>query len=208
MRHVLEFGAGTGDLAPAMFALGFTGSYAVYDFAPMLLVQRHFLRKAGIQAQVAGVEVNASDLGRRRRNAAAHAFVALVASSDDVARANLPRLAIAPSLFVAFWSLTESDLESREKIRPVIPRHSHIALTFWDTFDDINNAEWLADFVTRDLLPTHSVCAWRSPVDASTYYLVALARNKKKNTHKKNVLCLDTLGCRPDTKHPTLPSTC
>ncbi|CAK8996120.1 unnamed protein product [Durusdinium trenchii] len=120
---------------------GFHGSYFIYDLPAMLLMQRFWLRRAGIPAMLG------AKLGKMPRSSQAQIFLE---SSKSGFPLRLRRAAKRHSAFFGFYSFTEADGQSRARLRPFIEDFGVILLTFWQSFDYINNLEpWAASWRGR-----------------------------------------------------------
>jgi hypothetical protein len=127
---VIEFGGGFGSLCRLMHQLGFRGRYVVFDLPPFTLLQRYFLRSAGIMGDGDERIVLTSDLAVLERE--------VDALAPD-----------AWAMFVACWSLSETPLALREQIRPLAERIGRYAIAYQERYGEVDNV----DFFARHWLP-------------------------------------------------------
>lgn len=127
---LLEFGGGTSGLGALLPHLGFGGVHVVHDLPPMILLQRYWLRHAGVPAYIVGLdlpaEVAATDAGRAMLRGA-HALEPAGNRSDLVPQLlhSLRRDATADatgggSLFARCHGAQLWPVVAR--VRPVLPR--------------------------------------------------------------------------------------
>lgn len=123
--EVIEFGGGFGSLCRLMHQLGHRGRYVIFDLPPFTLLQRYFLRSAGILRDGDDRIALTSD------------FSAL---EGEVGR--LPR--DAWSMFVACWSLSETSLALRSRIRPLVERIGRYAIAYQERYGEMDNVDYFA----------------------------------------------------------------
>ena len=126
---VIEFGGGFGSLCRLMHQLGHRGRYVIFDLPPFTLLQRYYLRSAGIMQDGDDRIVLTSELADLERHVAA-----------------LP--ADAWAMFVACWSLSETPLELRARIRPLVDRIGRYAIAYQERYGEVDNV----DYFTREWL--------------------------------------------------------
>ena len=122
---VIEFGGGFGSLCRLMHRLGFRGRYVIFDLPPFTLLQRYFLRSAGILDEGEARISLTSDLATLERHVA-----------------ELPP--DAWSMFVACWSLSETPIALRERIRPLVERIGRYAIAYQERYGEVNNVDFFA----------------------------------------------------------------
>ena len=122
---VIEFGGGFGSLCRLIHRLGFRGRYVIFDLPPFTLLQRYFLRSACILRD-----------GDER--------ISLTSDLDALERhvAELPP--DAWSMFVACWSLSETPLAMRERIRPLVERIGRYAIAYQERYGEVDNVDFFA----------------------------------------------------------------
>lgn len=192
IKQVVEFGGGSGDLAATVRDLGFKGTYFIYDMPPMLLMQRYWLRYSGYPALLGEhLPANAS---------AVQGELLLESSLEQHINAHLDPALAPGSLFVATWSLTEADVASREKIRPLIMNFGVILVAFWDKISGIDNSEYMRKYFAEKLRLSHHILVWRQLRLADSWYFLAVHKSFGELT------CNAEVNCKADMMHPKFRS--
>jgi len=124
---VIEFGGGFGSLCRLAYQLGFRGRYVIFDLPPFTLLQRYFLRSAGLMHHDDDRIVLTSEIG-------ALSGVVDALPRDDRA------------VFVACWSLSETPLALRDTIEPLARRIGDHWIAYQERYGEVDN---LAYFATR-----------------------------------------------------------
>jgi hypothetical protein len=122
---VVEFGGGFGSLCRLMHQLGFRGRYVIFDLAPFTLLQRYWLRSAGVLRDDDRIALT-SDLAELER------LVAAVPPD-------------AWSMFVACWSLSETPLALRERLRPLVERVGRYAVVYQEQYGEVDNVDYFTN---------------------------------------------------------------
>uniref|UniRef100_A0A7S4V5B2 Uncharacterized protein n=1 Tax=Alexandrium monilatum TaxID=311494 RepID=A0A7S4V5B2_9DINO len=174
-------------MAAAFADLGFAGTYLIYDLQPMILMQRYWLRYSGIPAHLG------PDLPRSRE--AVLGQLVLESSLSSILRHRLDMGQLPQSLFIGTYSLTESDLATREQVRPLMRSFGVILLAFLEAFDSFDNVAYLRA-LGRWLRSSHQVLVWHKGHDH--WYFLAV-RFEVGQVH-----CDAAVNCGNDTLHRTL----
>ena len=122
-ESVIEFGGGFGGLCRLMHQLGFRGRYVIFDLPPFTLLQRYYLRSAGIMQDGDDRVVLTSDLADLERHVGS-------ISAD------------AWAMFVACWSLSETPLALRARIRPLVDRIGRYAIAYQERYGEVDNVDY------------------------------------------------------------------
>ncbi len=122
---VIEFGGGFGSLCRLMHRLGFRGRYVIFDLPPFTLLQRYFLRSAGIMRD-----------GDER--------ISLTSDLTTLEQRVAELRPDAWSMFVACWSLSETPLALRERIRPLVERIGRYAIAYQERYGEVDNVDFFA----------------------------------------------------------------
>lgn len=123
---IYEFGGGFGSLCRLAHNLGFRGRYVIFDLAPFSLLQRYYLRSAGIMREHDDRIVLTSDVEELAR---------LVHAQPRDARA----------LFVAWWSLSETPLVVRERIAPLVERIGAHWIAYQERYGEVDNVDYFTN---------------------------------------------------------------
>jgi hypothetical protein len=123
---VVELGGGFGNLCRLMHRLGFRGRYVIFDLAPFTHLQRYYLRSAGLLHDGDGRIVLTSDF------AELEAAVATIAPEEW-------------AMFVACWSLSETPLSLRAKVRPVAERIGRYCIAYQERYGEVDNVDYFTN---------------------------------------------------------------
>ncbi len=115
LEMVFEFGGGIGNFCLLSKRLGFSGSYVLYDLPVISALQRFFLAIHGFSA---------------RRLAKKDNLSAGIYTTDDVAAAAEIPVPRKNSLFLGFWSYSESPHVLRERFIDFLRRFELVYLAF------------------------------------------------------------------------------
>ena len=109
-----------------MHQLGFRGRYVIFDLPPFTLLQRFFLRSADVLRDGDDRIALTSDLSELEGHVA-----------------SLPPSAW--SMFVACWSLSETPLALRARIRPLVERVGRYAVAYQERYGEVDNVDYFAN---------------------------------------------------------------
>jgi hypothetical protein len=123
---VVELGGGYGNMCRLMHMLGFKGRYVIFDLAPFTLLQRFYLRSAGVLREDENRVVLTSDF------AGLEAAVASIAPD-------------AWATFLACWSLSETSLALREKVRPLVDRIGRYGIAYQEQYGEMDNVDYFSN---------------------------------------------------------------
>lgn len=130
---VMEFGGGFGSMCRMIHALGYKGTYTVFDLPPVLLLQQYYLALHGLRAGQSGAEQI------RLCGALEQVEAALAERSPK-------RLAM-----ISTWALSEMPLALRQRIETFLehPALDHILLAYQAGFEGQDNRRYFADLRAR-----------------------------------------------------------
>ncbi len=128
LKTVFEFGGGYGSTARLFSQLGFNGTYIIFDLPEFLLLQEFFLEHMNKGESIEFV-------------------------SDFTDRRIVPH----PDLFLAAWSLSESPLEVRKKMIPLIKGSQYVLIAYQAKFQDVDN-----EIFFKTLRPQAPGLSWKS----------------------------------------------
>jgi hypothetical protein len=129
---ILEFGGGYGALCRLAFALGFRGTYALYDFPEFSALQDFYLRAHGLPT---AEESSPREPGRAR---------VLTLSSLPELDELLERRPPGRATFVALWSLSETPGALREAVMTRVATFDRFVIGYQPRFGEIDNTAWFA----------------------------------------------------------------
>jgi len=130
---VVEFGGGYGAFCRLLCALGFRGTYTIFDFPEFSALQRFYLRAHGLPVAF------------RPRPADGRLRIVTVAALDELDRL-LSTDAPGRRAFVALWSLSESPVSLRDEIMRRVLGFDFFAFGY---VGDAVNAAWFGEMRAR-----------------------------------------------------------
>lgn len=146
---IVEFGGGYGSFCRLAYALGFQGTYIIYDLPPLGALQRHFLRSVGLD-------------------------LSSIKTISDIK--DLPEVSGRVG-FVATWSLNEAPIEVRETFIPLCQRVDQFLVAHDVAFEGIDNAQYFQQWRQR-LGPGISWVGAEIPYIGASFYLFGV-RNQR-----------------------------
>jgi hypothetical protein len=160
---IIEFGGGYGGMCRLIHALGFRGTYIIFDLPHVLALQRYYLGLHGI--------------GTENSN------VLLCADLDAIAR-NLQDHGYSHVSGISTWAMSEMPMSLRHRVEAILERPSHdkILLAYQAVFEGTDNVKYFGDFADR----TREAVEWKhlpvgprskQPSPHDNYYLFGI-RNK------------------------------
>lgn len=120
---IVEFGGGFGGLCRVMHALGFSGRYMLFDLPPFVLLQRYYLEQVGIMGA-----------GSDR-----------VCATSELAELEACVAELEPDVLAAFWatwSLSETPLTLRERVKPLVERIGHYCIGYQARYGEVDNVDY------------------------------------------------------------------
>ena len=133
---ILEFGGGYGSLCRLACALGFRGTYAIYDFPEFSALQQCYLRAHGLPI--------AADL-RRDPGRLGIITLSTLGELDQLLEGRSPGRAA----FVALWSLNETPLALRDAIMMRVAGFDAFMFGYHPRFGEVDNTAWFKPVRTR-----------------------------------------------------------
>ena len=144
---IFEFGAGTGQMADVLSKLNFKGKHVIYDFPLMTVLQKYFIDKRGIK--------NTFILDNENINITNGTnFLPCNQINSEKHVLGLPNIN-----FIATYSLTEADLNTRNKFSAYMVNFSRIFIIYWpgkhSVGDNIDNTEYI-ELIRNKINKTHN----------------------------------------------------
>lgn len=155
---IFEFGGGYGSLARLITNLGFNGQYIIFDLPEFSLLQGYYLSSVFPE-----IPVHTSPTKEA-------GFVLL---SDFRQLADQLKL-VAIDCFIALWSLSESPLEIREQILPLIGESTDWFIGYQEKFKSIDNVSYF-----KELSSAHQNTTWQTklvPNMGTNHYLFGVKK--------------------------------
>ena len=133
---ILEFGGGYGALCRLVCALGFRGTYAIYDFPEFSALQQFYLRAHGLPI-APGPHLDPGRFGI--------VTLSTLAELDELLGGRLPGRAA----FVALWSLNETSLALRDAVIMRMRTFDAFVFGYHPRFGEVDNTTWFGAVRTR-----------------------------------------------------------
>ena len=192
--QVVEYGGGTGDLVAMHADMGFNGTHIVYDMLPMLLMQRYFLRFSGHTAFLLN-ENNGDMLTSLSKRKTVRSLAILVPPSYLTSHLLPDRshFAMAHTVVLATYSLTESDLASRHSFTKYIAGVGVVLISGNENHFGNDNVKYIIDLSETSLVKYH--CAFLGGNFPSEFFFIAARQdlfvsidpnNKFRKTYMKS----------------------
>lgn len=153
-RRIVEFGGGYGSFYRLLRNLGYRERYLICDLPVMCALQRFYLRNLFPTEPGAGPPSNLQWL------------------SGD-ASASLERemsQELSPSLFVATWSLSETPLEVRARIAPLLSKFDYVLFAYQRAFGTYDNVGYFGQL--KDSLPQFRWYTAECQAFRNNFYLI------------------------------------
>lgn len=162
---ILEFGGGYGALCRLVHALGFRGTYAIYDFPEFTALQRFYLRAHGLRV-APGPRVEPGRPGI--------VTVSTLGELDAALEGRRP----GPAALVGLWSLSEAPVDLRDAVMARVTTFDVFLFGYHPQFGEVNNTAWFAEVRARldDGFDWHDVPV--SPHHEAVRHLFAVRRQR------------------------------
>jgi FkbM family methyltransferase len=124
---IVEFGGGYGSLCRLIHKLGFNGRYIIFDLPELVALQKYYLGSLAMPL------IEAKDVPSGRRG--------ILCTSDLNVLGTVTRQEAQAGLFIATWSLSETDPALREKVMtlPAIDAASAYLIAYQSDFEGVDN---------------------------------------------------------------------
>lgn len=131
---ILEFGGGYGCMCRLLHKLGYSGCHVIFDLPEFSELQRFYLRSVGLPLR------HADRLKAREQG--------IYCISDlDVLKDLLCQSPPGPgAAFIATWSISETPLQLRNVIVPLVSTFDRFLIAYQHRFAQIDNMAWFQDW--------------------------------------------------------------
>jgi hypothetical protein len=134
---VFEFGGGYGSMCRLVHNLGFTGKYVLFDLPAFSALQQFFLKSIGITV----LPVDALEMAPNG--------VLCISDFGQLRTVLSNHINVNDSIFIATWSISETPIEFRSEILPLVSSFKAFLIAYQSQFNEVNNIEffrnWTAD---------------------------------------------------------------
>ena len=124
---IVEFGGGYGSLCRLVHKLGFNGQYIIFDLPEFVALQKFYLGSLAMPL------IEAKDIASGGRG--------ILCTSDLSSLGSVTPQEAKTSLFIATWSLSETDIAFREQVMtlPAIDDAGAYLITYQSNFEGVDN---------------------------------------------------------------------
>ena len=132
ITHIIEIGAGYGNLCRLIHNFGYVGKYTIVDFPEMLVLQRDYLTRASVYND----NINFSPLS----------IEDIIPNTKDV------------SILIGTFSISEMPLQTRNLLKDYYRNFDYLFIAHNSVMDGIDNFEYfseLGSFLQDDFEFTH-----------------------------------------------------
>lgn len=133
---VLEFGGGYGSMSRLFHQMGFKGKYIIFDLPIFSALQRYYL--SSLNLKILNVENFSS----------ATEGILCISSLDELMKI-IKNANASNSLFLATWSLSESPIDIRLSIEPILSKFKSFLIGYQFNFEGINNIDYFTSLQKR-----------------------------------------------------------
>lgn len=154
MDFVFEFGGGYGSMCRLFYNLGFSGRYLIFDLPPFSALQRYFLKTNNLPVKSIGEFVDSKK--------------GIVCVSDnDLLEDIITNIESANKMFVATWSISETPINIRENVLPLVNDYQAFLIAYQDRFGEMDNV----DFFTN----------WKETINGVSFRVASISHLKGNN---------------------------
>jgi len=143
---IFEFGAGTGQMADVLSDLNFKGRHIIYDLPLMTVLQKHFIDKKGIKNTHILDDENINIINGTN-------FLPCNQINSEKYVLGLPNIN-----FIATYSLTETDIHTRNRFSEYMIEFSRIYIVYWPGKNEVgdynDNTEYI-EMIQKKIEKTH-----------------------------------------------------
>lgn len=168
---IVEFGGGYGSLCRLVYKLGFRGQYVIFDLPEFAALQKFYLGLLGMPL----IEEKDASPGRQ----------GILCTSNLSLLSSMAQRKAEQGLFIATWSLSETDVAFRERIisLPAIDGAAAYLIAYQRDFEGVDNPRFFDAWCGKK--PT---VRWiRSEIShmPGNYYLFGKAKKKVTERHER-----------------------
>jgi hypothetical protein len=132
--YIFEFGGGYGSMCRLFHNLGFKGRYVIFDLPHFSILQQFFLRSIGIR-----IDTNYAA-------PAPNTAVICVSELEQLKLVLSDRVGQHDSLFLATWSISETPIQLRETVLPLVAEFSAFLIAYQQEYGEVNNRQFFGEW--------------------------------------------------------------
>jgi hypothetical protein len=137
-KIVFEFGGGYGSMCRLVHGLNFKGRYVIFDLPPFSALQRFFLNMNGISSITSNAFFEKTSNG-----------VVCVSELKQLEAILSDHANIGDAVFIANWSLSESPINLRHFILPIVKPFKAFLIAYQGRFDDTDNVGFFEEWISK-----------------------------------------------------------
>lgn len=171
MDLILEFGAGYGSMCRLAHNLGFRGRYIAFDLPAFSALQRFFIES---------ISLTVHSVDGFKRAASGIACISDVGLLREIISDMADKTG---SMFVATWSISETPIQLRNSILPLVSSFDAFLIAYQSQFGEVDNIGFFSDWAAaRDDVRWHD---WRiKQVPNHNRYLVGMRKSAENKVAK------------------------
>lgn len=158
---VFEFGGGYGSMCRLFNNLNYNGKYLIFDLPAFSAIQKYYLKSLNLNVideedffnPLSKGVLCISDIEKLK------VILNKINTLDDI-----------NSLFIATWSISETPLELRNDVIPLVEKFDSFLIAYQSKFQTIDNIKYFNDFVKRNSRKTWK--NWEIKHLPNNYYLI------------------------------------
>lgn len=137
MESVVEFGGGYGSLCRLFHVLGFRGRYIIFDLPHFSLLQRYYLKTAGVPVRDEAEALRATE------------GVWCLSDPERLRQALHELPPGVKKMFLATWSISEVPVGLREQVLPLVSGFQAFLIAFQERFGEVDNMAYFNEWTQR-----------------------------------------------------------
>jgi hypothetical protein len=131
---VFEFGGGYGSMCRLIYSLGFDGGYVIFDLPAFSALQQFFLECTGAKV-LTPAELKTVQSG-----------ITCVSELDELKDILTADSDANKSMFIATWSISETPIELRQLVLPLLHSYKAFLIAYQSQFREINNVDFFKNW--------------------------------------------------------------
>ena len=130
VNFIFEFGGGYGSICENIFRHKYQGKYLIYDFKELSIIQQYYLSNTLDDFNFKNID-----------------FVNELYDMSDLK----DKIKNSKSLFIATWSISEADLETRKIFKEsILNDFDNYLIAFQNKFNEIDNLKYFKEFMLNN----------------------------------------------------------
>lgn len=158
INFVFEFGGGYGSMCRLFRNLGFKGKYIIFDYPHFSALQKFYLKSLGVIS---------------KDNGKSDVDVVCVSNIKELISLFSNKLHDENNLFMATWSISESPVQFRAQIWPLLNQFNAFLIAYQGKFFELDNVDYFQNFKKNYMAANINWYEWQiMHLAESQYYLM------------------------------------